>query len=83
MKYKDAGSKQETIDTIIPPVKTISRDLFIAKTYYDEANHEWAISGTLIPKSNTLTVNIYMKIVDENGNGRYYMVNSPHIGLVN
>lgn len=82
MQYKDAGNPTKTLDTIVPPGKTISRDIYIAKTSYNK-EYGWSIIGTLIPKSNTLTANLYMKIVDENGIGKYYTANSPHIGLVN
>lgn len=82
MAYANAGNPQQTPDTIIPPGKTISKELYIAKTYYSDVDEHWEVAGTLIPRDNSLSANLYIKVADEDGNSKYYTVKSPHIGFI-
>lgn len=80
MKMRDAGNPGATPNTIIPPGQTITKGVYTSSTWHDrEAG--WGFNGTPIPVNNSIRVQFYLKILDANGTGKYFALQSPPIGM--
>lgn len=91
MYYVDANTNA-TPDTIIAPEQVVTKDLYISKVYPDnwadsvlksdgKDSYNSHIQGECIPIGGSVKFNLLMKIYDPNGNGDYYNIHSPGVGL--
>lgn len=79
MKYKDAGNPAATPDSIIPPKTIVYRTLYTSNVEF--SNGDWSIKGEWIPTNNSMIINVYLKILDNNNLAKYYSAESPYIGV--
>ena len=80
MKFVDAGNPSVTPNTIIPPGQTLEQRIYVSRVYRSSNTNAWRIDGVPIPKDNSLSFMLSLKVLDSVGNGKYFTVTTPKIG---
>lgn len=79
MKYRDAGVGSATPDTLLAPGQSILKAVYISRVRLE--SNEWSIIGEPVLRSNTMTITLILKVLDDKGTPQYVSVTSPAVGI--